>query len=155
MFQDRKGLQVPLQVGRMELQELPLLTFCFCSYWLPFYGITWTRVFSEKTTEQSIPVITAWQLDERMCGELQGLNKQETVERYGKDKVYEWRPSYDIPPPKGDLSAWKCVLSLNLVFAILPDGVGELTLTLDASSINGGALISLVVFRQQFDELSH
>ncbi|KAK7247449.1 hypothetical protein RIF29_42332 [Crotalaria pallida] len=63
---------------------------------------TWTRVFSEKTTEQSIPVITAWQLNERMYGELQGLNKQETAERYGKEKVYEWRRSYDIPPPKGE-----------------------------------------------------
>lgn len=27
---------------------------------------TWTRVYSEKTTKQSIPVITAWQLNERM-----------------------------------------------------------------------------------------
>lgn len=35
-------------------------------------------------------------------GELQGLNKKETAERYGKEKVYEWRRSYDIPPPKGE-----------------------------------------------------
>ncbi|RDX93022.1 hypothetical protein CR513_24776, partial [Mucuna pruriens] len=63
---------------------------------------TWTRVYSEKTTQQSIPVITAWQLNERMYGELQGLNKQETAERYGQEKVHEWRRSYDIPPPKGE-----------------------------------------------------
>ncbi|KAE9610289.1 putative phosphoglycerate mutase (2,3-diphosphoglycerate-dependent) [Lupinus albus] len=63
---------------------------------------TWTRVYSGKTMQQSIPVITAWQLNERMYGELQGLNKEETAERYGKEKVYEWRRSYDIPPPKGE-----------------------------------------------------
>ncbi|KAG5029707.1 hypothetical protein JHK87_013221 [Glycine soja] len=62
----------------------------------------WTQVYSEKTTKQSIPVITAWQLNERMYGELQGLNKQETAERYGKEKVHEWRRSFDIPPPKGE-----------------------------------------------------
>lgn len=35
-------------------------------------------------------------------GELQGLNKQETAEKYGKEQVHEWRRSYDIPPPKGE-----------------------------------------------------
>ncbi|XP_016649188.1 PREDICTED: 2,3-bisphosphoglycerate-dependent phosphoglycerate mutase-like [Prunus mume] len=37
-----------------------------------------------------------------MCGELQGLNKLETAERYGKEQVHEWRRSYDIPPPSGE-----------------------------------------------------
>ncbi|KAI9116947.1 hypothetical protein K1719_011946 [Acacia pycnantha] len=63
---------------------------------------TWTQVCSEKTKKQSIPVITAWQLNERMYGELQGLNKQETAERYGQEKVHGWRRSYDIPPPSGE-----------------------------------------------------
>ncbi|KAK9757541.1 hypothetical protein RND81_01G169200 [Saponaria officinalis] len=62
----------------------------------------WSEIYSEETTKQSIPVITAWQLNERMYGELQGLNKQETAERYGKEKVHEWRRSYDIPPPNGE-----------------------------------------------------
>uniref|UniRef100_A0A2P2P093 phosphoglycerate mutase (2,3-diphosphoglycerate-dependent) n=1 Tax=Rhizophora mucronata TaxID=61149 RepID=A0A2P2P093_RHIMU len=62
----------------------------------------WSQVFSEDTIKQSIPVITAWQLNERMYGELQGLNKAETAERYGKEKVHEWRRSYDTPPPKGE-----------------------------------------------------
>ncbi|RRT67401.1 hypothetical protein B296_00028519 [Ensete ventricosum] len=35
-------------------------------------------------------------------GELQGLNKQETADRFGKEKVQEWRRSYDIPPPDGE-----------------------------------------------------
>ncbi|KAJ6774349.1 PHOSPHOGLYCERATE MUTASE 1 HISTIDINE PHOSPHATASE SUPERFAMILY-RELATED [Salix purpurea] len=62
----------------------------------------WGRIFSEDTKKQSIPVVTAWQLNERMYGELQGLNKQETADRFGKEKVHEWRRSYDIPPPNGE-----------------------------------------------------
>ncbi|KDP46868.1 hypothetical protein JCGZ_24077 [Jatropha curcas] len=62
----------------------------------------WSRISSDETKKQSIPVVTAWQLNERMYGELQGLNKVETAERYGKEKVHEWRRSYDIPPPNGE-----------------------------------------------------
>ncbi|KAK8580311.1 hypothetical protein V6N12_070591 [Hibiscus sabdariffa] len=62
----------------------------------------WSQIHSEDTLKQSIPVIAAWQLNERMYGELQGLNKQETAERFGKEKVHEWRRSYDIPPPNGE-----------------------------------------------------
>ncbi|KAE8077347.1 hypothetical protein FH972_015919 [Carpinus fangiana] len=62
----------------------------------------WSQIFSEDTKKQSIPVIASWQLNERMYGELQGLNKQETADRYGKEQVHEWRRSYDIPPPNGE-----------------------------------------------------
>ena len=33
---------------------------------------------------------------------MQGLDKQETVSKYGKDQVLIWRRSYDIPPPPVD-----------------------------------------------------
>ncbi|CAL9778820.1 unnamed protein product [Musa acuminata subsp. burmannicoides] len=62
----------------------------------------WSQIYSKDTKEQSIPVITAWQLNERMYGELQGLNKQETAAHFGKEKVIKWRRSYDIPPPDGE-----------------------------------------------------
>jgi 2,3-bisphosphoglycerate-dependent phosphoglycerate mutase len=38
-------------------------------------------------------------LNERHYGGLQGLNKAQTAERYGADKVKVWRRSYDIRPP--------------------------------------------------------
>ncbi|XP_052200709.1 2,3-bisphosphoglycerate-dependent phosphoglycerate mutase 1 [Diospyros lotus] len=63
---------------------------------------SWSQIFSDETKKQCIPVVTAWQLNERMYGELQGLNKQETADRYGKEQVHEWRRSYDIPPPNGE-----------------------------------------------------
>jgi 2,3-bisphosphoglycerate-dependent phosphoglycerate mutase len=50
-----------------------------------------------------IPVRRSWRLNERHYGDLQGQNKQETAEKWGADKVKEWRRAYDIPPPKLDL----------------------------------------------------
>ena len=46
-----------------------------------------------------IPMEKAWQLNERHYGALQGLDKNETVAKHGKDQVHVWRRSYDIPPP--------------------------------------------------------
>jgi 2,3-bisphosphoglycerate-dependent phosphoglycerate mutase len=47
-----------------------------------------------------VPVQRSWRLNERHYGALQGLNKQETAERYGSEQVLAWRRSYDIPPPE-------------------------------------------------------
>mmetsp|Transcript_9811 Transcript_9811/g.16302 ORF Transcript_9811/g.16302 Transcript_9811/m.16302 type:complete len:284 (+) Transcript_9811:29-880(+) len=52
-----------------------------------------------------IPIKNAWQLNERHYGGLQGLNKQETVDKFGKDQVQIWRRSYDTPPPECDLDS--------------------------------------------------
>ena len=41
-------------------------------------------------------------LNERMYGDLQGLNKEETAKKYGDEQVKIWRRSYDIPPPNGE-----------------------------------------------------
>jgi 2,3-bisphosphoglycerate-dependent phosphoglycerate mutase len=41
-------------------------------------------------------------LNERMYGDLQGLNKEETAAKFGADQVKIWRRSYDIPPPNGE-----------------------------------------------------
>lgn len=46
-----------------------------------------------------LPVERSWSLNERHYGALQGLNKQQTVEKHGADQVKIWRRSYDIPPP--------------------------------------------------------
>ena len=46
-----------------------------------------------------IPVYRSWHLNERHYGDLQGLNKQETAEKFGYDQVHLWRRSYDVPPP--------------------------------------------------------
>lgn len=49
--------------------------------------------------EEDIPIHKTWRLNERHYGALQGLNKQETAEKYGEEQVHEWRRSYDVKPP--------------------------------------------------------
>lgn len=51
-----------------------------------------------------LPVTRAWQLNERHYGALTGLDKAETVSRYGADQVKIWRRSYGTPPPPADTS---------------------------------------------------
>jgi 2,3-bisphosphoglycerate-dependent phosphoglycerate mutase len=50
-----------------------------------------------------IPVVNAWQLNERHYGALQGLNKAETAAKFGEAQVKIWRRSYDTPPPALEL----------------------------------------------------
>lgn len=49
-----------------------------------------------------MPVIKAWELNERHYGALQGLNKAETAAKYGEEQVKIWRRSYAIRPPALD-----------------------------------------------------
>ena len=51
-----------------------------------------------------IPVVRAWQLNERHYGALQGLNKAEMAAKFGEDQVKIWRRSYDVPPPALELN---------------------------------------------------
>ncbi len=41
-------------------------------------------------------------LRERDYGDLTGLNKDETREKYGEEQVHIWRRSYDVAPPGGE-----------------------------------------------------
>ena len=54
-----------------------------------------------------IPVRRSWRLNERHYGALQGLDKAETLEKYGEEQFMEWRRSFDTPPPAlDDASEW-------------------------------------------------
>ena len=52
-----------------------------------------------------IPVQRSWRLNERHYGGLQGLNKAETLGKYGNEQFMAWRRSYDVPPPVLDKDA--------------------------------------------------
>lgn len=56
-------------------------------------------IILEQMDLMYIPIVNNWKLNERHYGALQGLNKQETVDKHGKEQVLIWRRSYDIPPP--------------------------------------------------------
>ncbi len=48
---------------------------------------------------EDIETVYDYRLNERHYGALQGLNKQETADKYGDEQVRIWRRSYDIAPP--------------------------------------------------------
>ena len=50
--------------------------------------------------EEDIEVKKSWKLNERHYGALQGLNKDETREKYGAEQVLLWRRSTDVRPPE-------------------------------------------------------
>lgn len=52
--------------------------------------------------QDNIPTTTDKALNERMYGDLQGLNKADTAAKYGDEQVKIWRRSYDIAPPNGE-----------------------------------------------------
>ncbi len=52
--------------------------------------------------QSGLPVEQHQALNERMYGELQGLNKAETAKQYGEAQVKLWRRSYDVRPPGGE-----------------------------------------------------
>ena len=56
----------------------------------------------EEIGQTQIPIEKDQALNERMYGELQGLNKAETVQKYGEQQVKVWRRSYDVRPPGGE-----------------------------------------------------
>jgi 2,3-bisphosphoglycerate-dependent phosphoglycerate mutase len=60
----------------------------------------WDHYEGEKGEE--IPIYMSMCLDERYYGDLQGLNKAKTAERYGKEQVHQWRRSFSTRPPGGE-----------------------------------------------------
>lgn len=54
------------------------------------------------TLGYDLPIIRDQALNERHYGDLQGLNKAQTAEKYGAEQVHLWRRSYDVPPPNGE-----------------------------------------------------
>lgn len=58
------------------------------------------EIVLDELGQSGIEVRTAWQLNERHYGALQGLNKAEMAVKYGEEQVKIWRRGYDvlIPP---------------------------------------------------------
>lgn len=58
----------------------------------------------KEMNEENIEIKRSWKLNERHYGALQGLNKEETKEKYGEKQVLLWRRSTDVRPPELDKS---------------------------------------------------
>lgn len=60
------------------------------------------RLVLEAIGQSDIPIERDKALNERMYGDLQGLNKAETAKKFGDEQVKIWRRSYDVRPPGGE-----------------------------------------------------
>lgn len=65
----------------------------------------------EESDQLWIPMEKSWRLNERHYGALQGLNKAETIQKYGDEQVHIWRRSYNVSPPEMEVEQAKAFLS--------------------------------------------
>ncbi len=92
-----KGREEAAEGGRLLKEEGFDFDVCYTSYLKR--AIHTLNYVLDGMDRAWLPVIKAWQLNERHYGALQGLNKSETAEKYGEDQVKVWRRSFGTPPP--------------------------------------------------------
>ncbi len=93
------------------------------------------------------PTMRDQALNERMYGDLQGLNKAEAAKQFGDQQVKIWRRSFDIPPPGGESLADTAARVLPYWEAqILPDLMAGRNVLVAA---HGNSLRALVMHLDQ------
>lgn len=92
-----QGTEEAMRAGRILKQNGFQFDIAYTSYLER--AIATYRYASEELGCQSIPLVSAWQLNERHYGALTGLCKAQTSSIYGADKVKEWRRHFDTVPP--------------------------------------------------------
>ncbi|MCX8061074.1 MAG: 2,3-diphosphoglycerate-dependent phosphoglycerate mutase [Anaerolineales bacterium] len=95
-----QGVQEAINSGRMLREQNYQFDIAFTSVLKRAIKTLW--IILEEMNLEWLPVINAWQLNERHYGALQGLNKAEMAVKYGEAQVKLWRRSYDVPPPALD-----------------------------------------------------
>lgn len=90
------GINEAKQAAQSLLSNNYNFNVCYTSYLKR--AINTEKIILEKMN-LDIPVIKSWKLNERHYGNLQGLNKKETAEKYGEEQVHIWRRSYNVKPP--------------------------------------------------------
>lgn len=91
------GVEEAEKGGELLVEKGFKFDMCYTS--LLKRAIKTLHICLESIDQLYLPVTKDWRLNERHYGGLQGLNKKETVDKFGPDQVQIWRRSYDIPPP--------------------------------------------------------
>ena len=65
-------------------------------------AIETARIAFDVAGLTDVPTTRDAALNERMYGDLQGLDKDAARARWGEEQVHVWRRSYDVPPPGGE-----------------------------------------------------
>lgn len=97
------GLREALLAGRLLKEEGFDFDLAFTSVLKRAVRTLWAVL--DEMDLVWIPVVHAWELNERHYGVLQGLDKAETAARFGNERVLAWRRAYAVAPdplPAGD-----------------------------------------------------
>ncbi|TVR97823.1 MAG: 2,3-diphosphoglycerate-dependent phosphoglycerate mutase [Rhodospirillales bacterium] len=97
-----KGTEEARRGGRQLAEEGFQIDIAFTSVLKRAIRTLW--IVLDEMDQMWVPVIRAWQLNERHYGALQGLNKSETARKYGEEQVKIWRRSFATPPPPLDIN---------------------------------------------------
>ena len=101
----------------------------------------------------------SWRLNERHYGNLQGLNKKETVEKYGEEQVQIWRRSFGTPPPLAPMSETNDIdLSIEEYLLKQPSFVSRLKNNLQSKYSNSEDITSQIEYLQNqglFEDFNH
>lgn len=91
------GAKEARDAGLLMLQEKYEFDYVFTSVLKRAIRTLWIAL--DAMDQMWLPVERAWELNERHYGDLQGLNKAETAQKFGNEQVHIWRRSYATPPP--------------------------------------------------------
>ena len=94
-----KGIEEAKEAGRKLKENGFTFDLAYTSL-LKRANDTLNYILLELDLYNKIDVIKSYKLNERHYGALQGLNKDETREKYGEEQVHIWRRSFSIRPPE-------------------------------------------------------
>ena len=97
-----QGVEEALEAGRKLLKANIKFDHAFTSTLKRANRTARLALDTAEQTDLISTMIAHDDLRERDYGDLTGLNKDETREKYGEEQVHIWRRSYDVPPPGGE-----------------------------------------------------
>ena len=82
------------------------------------------NIILEILNKPNVKINKAWELNERHYGELTGLNKDDTIKKYGNKQVQIWRRSFDTrPPPMGKQHPYRNKINSDILSESLEDTI--------------------------------
>ncbi|MCH3923370.1 MAG: 2,3-diphosphoglycerate-dependent phosphoglycerate mutase [Bacteroidales bacterium] len=91
------GINEAKNAGKALMENNLEPQICFTSYLKR--AIKTLNIVLDTMNLDYLPVEKSWRLNEKHYGALQGLNKKETVDKYGEEQVLLWRRGYEVQSP--------------------------------------------------------
>lgn len=93
-----QGIQEAISAGKLLKNKDFTFDICYTSVLKRAIHTLWLILY--ELEQVWLPVKKTWRLNERHYGDLQGLNKESIISKYGSDQVQKWRKSFTEVPPR-------------------------------------------------------